>query len=62
MGCSNLLVEGAYDILILKVEGRTTLNHSTNGVVVDSPVEKTNTCVRHFESLGKFVSHESGIL
>ena len=41
--------------------GRTTLNHSTNGEVVDSPGKK-QTRVRHFESLGKFVSHESGIL
>ena len=43
------------------VQGRTTLNHSTNGVVVYSPGKKS-MCVRHFESLGKLVSHESGIL
>ena len=52
----------------LRSEGRTTLNLSMNGVVVDSLGKKTNkqtnkhVCDTFFESLGKFVSHESGIL
>ena len=56
--------DGAVDLVSRKyATGGTTLNHSTNGVVVDSSEKKkTNTCLRHFESLGKFVSHESGIL
>ena len=40
---------------------RITLNHSTNGVVVVSPGKK-HTCVGHFESLSKLVSHEPAIL
>ena len=42
-----------------KALGCTTQNHSTNGVVVDSSGKNTNTCVRHFESLWKLISHES---
>ena len=46
-------------VVLIGLLGRTTQNYSTNGVVVDSAGK---TCVRHFESLAKSVSNESGIL